>query len=365
MQVSRIIAALEKWAPPVLQESYDNAGLLTGNPSADCTGILCTLDVTEKVIEEARGGNCNLIVAHHPLIFSPLKKITGSTAVERTLIEAIRNNIGIYAIHTNLDNILQGVNGKMADKLGLTGRRVLEPKTGTLQKLYTFVPVAHLEKVRNVLFQAGAGHIGRYSECSFTAEGQGTFKALPGASPFTGNLNERHTENEMKLEVIFPVHLRQDIIDALKQSHPYEEVAYDIVQLVNSHDATGSGLFGRLDQPISEHEFLTLVKNAFDAPVVRHTPLRNRPVSTVALCGGAGSFLTKKARAAGADAYLSADFKYHEFFEGDEKMLVCDIGHFESEQFTMDLLVEHLTGNFPTFAIRKSAIRTNPVQYYF
>ena len=365
MQFQRIIGTLEKWAPPVLQESYDNAGLLTGHPSQECTGVLCTLDVTEKVIAEALATNCNLIVAHHPLIFTPLKRITGSNPVERNIIQAIKHDIGIYAIHTNLDNILEGVNGKIADKLGITNRRVLEPKVDTLRKLYTFVPIDHIEKVRNALFEAGAGHIGQYSECSFTSEGQGTFRAAPGASPYVGAINQRHVEKEMKLEVIFPFHLMNTIIESLKQSHPYEEVAFDVVRLVNSHDATGSGLIGLLENAISEQEFLSLVKNAFDPQVIRHTTLRNKPVQTVSVCGGAGSFLTKKARAAGADVFLSADFKYHEFFEGDEKMLLCDIGHFESEQFTIDLLAEYLTGNFPTFAIRKSATRTNPVYYHF
>lgn len=365
MQLSRIISSLERWAPPVLQESYDNAGLLTGHPSLECTGIVCTLDVTEKIIAEALSHNCNLIVAHHPFVFTPLKKITGSTAVERTLIQAIKHDIAVYAIHTNLDNILQGVNGKMADRLGITQRRVLEPKPNTLRKLYTFVPVAHFESVQAALFKAGAGHIGQYSECSFSSEGQGTFKAGSGTTPFVGNVGERHTENELKLEVIFPFHLQDAIIRSLKEAHPYEEVAYEVVQLENTHDATGSGLIGPLEKPMNEKDFLELVKIQFGAPMVRHTTLRNRPVSTVALCGGAGSFLAGKAKAAGADVYLSADFKYHEFFAGDENMLVCDIGHFESEQFTMDLLVEQLTGNFPTFAIRKSGISTNPVKYYF
>ena len=364
MQLAGIIASLEKWAPPVLQESYDNAGLLTGDPLQDCTGILCTLDVTENSIREALDHHCNLIIAHHPFLFTPLKKITGATAVERTLIQAIKHDIAVYAIHTNLDNILHGVNGKIADRLGLRERSVLVPRANTLQKLFTFVPLAHFEKVRTALFEAGAGNIGQYSDCSFSSEGSGTFKASPEANPFVGNVGERHTEKEWKLEVIFPFYLQREIIRALKKAHPYEEVAYDVVQLLNVHDATGSGLVGKFEKPVGEKDFLDLVKKKFDVNVVRHTALRNKFVSTVALCGGAGSFLVKKARAAGADVFLSADFKYHEFFEGDENMLLCDIGHFESEQFTIDLLVEHLTGNFPTFAIRKSGISTNPVRYY-
>ena len=364
MLLSEIIASLEKWAPPVLQESYDNAGLLTGNPSQECTGIICALDVTEKSIREAIDHHCNLIVAHHPVLFTPLKKITGDSAVERTLIHAIKHDIAVYAIHTNLDNILHGVNGKMADRLGLMERKVLDPKANTLRKLYTFVPVAHFEKVQNALFDAGAGHIGQYSDCSFSSEGHGTFKASRGANPFVGNVGERHIERELKLEIVFPFYLQHQIINALKFAHPYEEVAYDVVQLLNVHEATGSGLIGKFDKPLSEKEFLAAVKKVFNAEVIRHTLPRNKLVSTVALCGGAGSFLVKKARSAGADVFLSSDFKYHEFFEGDENMMVCDIGHFESEQFTMDLLVEHLTGNFPTFAIRKSGISTNPVRYF-
>jgi dinuclear metal center YbgI/SA1388 family protein len=365
MQLSRIIASLENWAPSVLQETYDNAGLLTGDPLQDCTGVICALDVTENIISEAIGNSCNLIVAHHPFLFTPLKKITGSTAVERTLIQAIKHDIAVYAIHTNLDNVLHGVNGKIADRLGIIQRQVLEPKANTLRKLYTFVPVASMESVRSALFKAGAGHIGQYSECSFSSEGHGTFKASAGTAPFVGKVGERHTEKELKLEVIFPFYLQKNIISSLKGAHPYEEVAYDVVQLENTHEVTGSGLIGHLQNPMSEKEFLMLVKKQFETPLIRHTALRNRTVNKVALCGGAGSFLARKAKAAGADAYLSADFKYHEFFEGDENMILCDIGHFESEQFTMDLLVEHLTGNFPTFAIRKSVVSTNPVRYYF
>jgi dinuclear metal center YbgI/SA1388 family protein len=364
MQIGEITGFLESLAPPFLQEPYDNSGLLTGHKSWECSGVLVSLDATEDVIAEAKAKGCNLVVTHHPIIFSGLKKITGSNYVERAVISSIKHDIAIYAIHTNLDNILSGVNAKMAEKLGLNHCSVLKPKPAVLKKLYTFVPSAHIEVVRTAIFEAGAGHIGHYSECSFMAGGTGTFKAGEGSNPFVGEINKRHTEEELKLEVIFPAWLEYGLIKALKESHPYEEVAFDIISLDNQTDQYGSGIVGELAQPVTEVEFLNLLKQQFGLTTLRHTPLLNKPIKKVALCGGAGSFLTKTAIAAGADIFITADIKYHEFFDADGKMVLADIGHWESEQFTIDLLADNLKQKFPTFAVLKTGVKTNPVHYF-
>ena len=364
MKIAEIIQALEAIAPPVLQEHYDNAGLITGNADWICTGVLCTLDATEIIIEEAISLGCNLIVAHHPIVFKGLKKITGKNYVEKTIINAIKNDIAVYAIHTNLDNVLQGVNNKIADKLQLINRQILLPKENMLMKLYTFVPLEFAEKVRTAIFNSGAGSIGNYSECSFNAEGKGTFKAGENTNPFVGEKNIRHTENEIKIEVIFPAYSKNNIVDALLKSHPYEEVAYDIISLKNHYQTIGSGLTGELSTETTEEDFLQLLKSAFGLQVIRHTRLLQKPVKKIAVCGGAGSFLIGKAFAAKADFYITADIKYHEFFDANGQMVIADIGHWESEQFTIELLHEVLQEKFPNFAVLKTKSRTNPVYYF-
>jgi dinuclear metal center YbgI/SA1388 family protein len=364
MKIAEIIKVLEKTAPISLQESYDNAGLITGSQGWECTGIICSLDATEEVVMEAKQKGCNLIVAHHPIVFSGLKKITGRNYVEKTVIAAIKNDIAIYAIHTNLDNVIYGANNKIADKIGLLNRKILAPKTGQLIKMFTFVPVNEADKVRDALFEAGAGHIGNYSETSFNSQGFGTFKGNENSNPHVGQQGKRHQENELKLEVIFPSWLQFDVVTALKASHPYEEVAYDIVQLSNDYQQVGSGLVGELPEEMDETMVLHLLKTSFRLSVIKHTPLLGKKVKKIALCGGAGSFLIGKAISAGADFYVTGDIKYHEFFDANNRIVVADIGHWESEQFTMELLVELLQHNFPTFAILKTEVDTNPVQYF-
>ncbi|MBL7725855.1 MAG: Nif3-like dinuclear metal center hexameric protein [Chitinophagaceae bacterium] len=364
MKISTITGFLESLANTSLQEAYDNAGLITGDTNWDCTGVICSLDATEEIVNEAIEKKCNLIVAHHPIIFGGLKKINGKNYVEKTVITAIKNDIAIYAIHTNLDNVIEGVNGKIAAMLGLQNLSVLSPRDNILKKLFTFVPLAQAEQVRAAVFEAGGRHIGNYSECSFNTEGAGTFKAGQGTDPFVGRVGERHFEKEVKVEVIFPGFLETKIIAAMKEAHPYEEVAYDVVNLSNAHPGIGSGIVGELPSSVDEKQFLSLVKQLFKLSVVRHTPLVNRPVKKVAICGGAGSFLISKALAAGADAYITADMKYHEFFDANGRMLITDVGHYESEQFTINLLQEVLAEKFPTFAVLKTEVETNPVRYF-
>jgi dinuclear metal center YbgI/SA1388 family protein len=364
IKIAGVVSFLESLAHPSLQEHYDNAGLITGEANWECKGIICSLDATEDVIKEAIEKKCNLVVAHHPIIFGGLKKINGKNYVEKTIIRAIKNDIAIYAIHTNLDNVIHGVSGMMARLLGLQNLKVLSPRPNTLKKLFTFVPVDKAEQVRQAIFAAGGGQIGNYSECSFNAEGEGTFKGDEGTNPYVGQPGKRHTETEIKIEVILPSYLENKIVAALKGAHPYEEVAYDVVELSNMNPDTGSGVIGMLPVPIEEKEFLTRVKDVFQVPVVRHTSFLEKPIHRVALCGGAGSFLVPKVLAAGADAYITADMKYHEFFDANDQMLIADIGHYESEQFTIRLLQEVLEQKFPTFAVLKTAVRTNPVQYF-
>jgi len=364
MKIQDITSLLEKIAPPSLQESYDNAGLLTGAGSWECSGILVSLDATEEIVEEAISKKCNLIVAHHPIIFKGLKKINGKNYVEQTIIRAIKNDIAIYAIHTNLDNVMQGVNGKIADMLGLTNRKILLPKENLLQKLAVFVPAAHKEKLLEALFRSGAGNIGNYSECSFGSEGTGSFKAGENTNPFVGKAGERHYENEIKIEVIFPVWLQAQVLTAMKSAHPYEEIAFDIYGLDNSYDQTGSGMIGELENGIDEKAFLDQLKKIFKVSVIRHTAFTGKPIKRVALCGGAGSFLTNAAKSAGADVYISSDIKYHEFFDAEGRLLLADIGHYESEQFTIDLLFDILSEKFLNFAVLKTGVNTNPVKYF-
>ena len=363
MKIKEIIQVIEQFAPLQYQESYDNAGLIFGQADREVTNVLLTLDATEAVIDEAVAKGCNLVIAHHPIVFGGLKKINGNSYVERVAIKAIKNDVAVYAAHTNLDNVRNGVCAQMAGMLGLEECRVLQPKRGLLKKLYTFVPEADVEVVRAALFEAGAGNIGRYSECSFNGTGQGTFKGAEGTNPYVGTPGERHFEAEIKLEVIFPVYLEGKILKALLVAHPYEEVAYDIVSLDNAYQQVGSGLVGVLPEAMEEMQFLQYVKQQFQTGCVKYTPLRGRSVKKVALCGGAGSFLLKQAIAAGADAYISSDFKYHEFFDADNQLIIADIGHFESEQFTVELFYHILTEKFRNFAPLKSTIKTNPVNY--
>jgi dinuclear metal center YbgI/SA1388 family protein len=365
MQISEIINFLETIAPPSLQESYDNAGLLTGMPEWECGGALVSLDITDDIIDEAIKLKCNLLIAHHPLIFKGLKRLNGKDPVSRNIIRAIKNDLAIYAIHTNLDNVRHGVNGRIAEMLELQECEILHPQSGRLKKLICFVPIALTDMVRQALFVAGAGQIGRYAGCSFSTEGTGSFTAGQGASPFVGKDGQPHMEKESRLEVIFPEYIERQILSALKGAHPYEEVAYDILTLDNEHGGIGSGMTGLLPKPVEESTFLARVKEAFRIPVIRHSAFSGKLVNRVSLCGGAGSFLVSKAIAAKSDVFLTADLKYHDFFEADGKILLADIGHFESEQFTSDLVYGLLKEKFPTFAVLKTGVITNPVNYFF
>jgi dinuclear metal center YbgI/SA1388 family protein len=364
MKIGELLSAIEVFAAPELQEDYDNAGLITGKRGWNCTGVLCTLDITVGVIKEALQYNCNLIISHHPIVFKGLKRVNGSNYVEEIIIAAIKNDIAIYAAHTNLDNVVLGVNHTIANKLDLQNTSILQPKNKMLRRLITFAPLDKAEQVRQAVFAAGAGHIGNYSECSFNGEGVGTFKARKGADPYIGEIGKQHQERETKIEIVFPFYLENQVVKALIDNHPYEEVAYDIFTMENVHYGIGAGVVGELKAEMQEEDFLKMLKDRFGLKVIRHTALRKKPVKKVAVCGGAGSFLIKKALYSGADIYISSDIKYHEFFDAEGRMVIADIGHYESEQFTVDLLHGLLAEKFPTFALLKTEVNTNPVQYF-
>lgn len=364
MKIKNISSFLEDIAPLSLQESYDNAGLLAGDSNWECTGAVVCLDVTEAVIQEAIDKKYNLVVAHHPLIFKGLKKITGKNFVEKCLIKAIKNDIAIYAIHTNLDNVLQGVNTKIAEKLTLQNCEVLIPKNSILKLLSVYVPVANEDNLKESLFKAGAGNIGNYSECGFSFLGEGTFLPGEASNPKIGEKGLRHTEAEKKLEVIFPAWLETNIIKTMKENHPYEEVAYHINSLDNTYQEVGTGMKGTLPQVMEETEFLALLQKQFGTACIKHSALTGKKINKVGLCGGAGSFAIKDAINCGCDVYVTSDIKYHDFFEADGNILLVDIGHYESEQFTQELLVELLKQKFLNFAVLKTGVNSNPVHYY-
>lgn len=365
VKISEVIDLLNNWAHPSLQETYDNAGVICGNVLQNVTGVLISLDCLESTVEEAIKLKANLIIAHHPIVFSGIKSITGKNYVERTLIKAIQNNIVIFAIHTNLDNVLNGVNYKIAKLLHLKDVAVLKPMKGKLLKFYTYVPKAHLENVKNAIFKAGAGNIGNYRDCSFSVDGIGTFKPNTHAKPFVGEVNKAQFEAEVKLEVILPFYKKNEVLKALKQAHPYEEVAYEFIVTENYAQNFGSGMVGNLEKPISENDFFDLLKKTFKLKVIKHTALLNKKILRVAVCGGAGSFLLNNAKAANAQIFITSDFKYHEYFDAENNIIIADIGHYESEQFTIDLIGDFLNRNFSTFAVHLSKVNTNPVHYYF
>lgn len=364
MRIKELTDALEAWAPRSLQEEYDNCGLQVGDPRSEVDAAMVCLDCTEEVVEEAARTGCGLVISHHPVIFRGLKSLSGGGPVERTLLAAIKHNIALYAIHTNLDNVIDGVNGEIAARLGLCGLSVLDPKSAQLRKLVVYVPMEHSDAVRNAIFSAGAGQVGNYAECSFTVGGMGTFLPGQGTDPFIGEQGQREAVSEFRMEFIYHQPQERNVLEAMFAAHPYEEVAYDLLPLANTYQRTGSGLIGEWTEPMDERAFLERLKEVFGLAVVRHTRLVGKPVKRVAMCGGSGAFLIGKAKAAGADAYLTGDVKYHEFFEADGRMLLADIGHYGSEQFTMHLIQRRLSELFPTFAVRLTKTVTDPIHHF-
>lgn len=362
-KIKEIADALEMFAPLPLQDGYDNAGLQIGLTDAEVTGVLLCLDVTEDVIEEAVASGCNLIVSHHPLLFRPLKRITGSNYVERCVMKAIAGGIAIYSAHTNLDNAQGGVNYRIANKLGLKNIRILVPKENSLLKLAVYVPTDHADRVREALFSAGCGSIGKYDACSYNVNGTGTFRAGEGCSPFCGTIGTVHQEPEIRIETILPAYLKNRVIRALSASHPYEEPAYDIYPLQNNWNTAGSGVVGELETECDELLFLNKVKETFSVGSLRHTALRGKSIKRVALCGGAGASFSDAALGVNADIYITGEARYHELFDNCDKMIYAIIGHYESEQYTTEILREIISEKFPAIPIKETAIKTNPINY--
>jgi dinuclear metal center YbgI/SA1388 family protein len=363
-KIKDITNFLETLAPLSLKESYDNAGLIVGNPQTDVTGILVTLDSTETIVEEALSKGCNLIVAHHPIVFKGLKKLNGKNYVERTVMQAIKNDVAIYATHTNLDHVVGGVNFMIAERLGLQNVHILAPKNDVLMKLVIFIPVENTQNVLDALYNAGVGQIGNYDHCSFQVRGTGSFRPNQNANPHIGTVNTDEAVIENRIEVIFPAYLENQVMAALRNAHPYEEVAHYLTLLQNQHQEVGAGAVGNLPEALSVHDFLAYLKQNMNLNVIRHTALVKATIQKIAVCGGAGSFLLNDAVRAEADVFITADFKYHEFFDADGRIIICDIGHYESEVFTKELLQRYLSKKFPNFATILSETITNPVNYY-
>jgi len=364
MRLRELCSYLDSAVPLSFQESYDNSGLQIGLPEREITSAIITLDVTEEVMDEAISVKCDLIISHHPLIFTGIKRITDRTFTERILLKAIKNNIAVYSSHTNLDIFNNGVSRKMAEKLNLKKIKVLAPLERKLLKLVTYIPGSHLDKVRNALFEAGAGVTGNYDRCGFSTKGTGSFRGNDTTKPFVGDRGKIHFEDEIRFETVLYSHLRDIVIKALLSAHPYEEVAYDIYNLENKNIDAGLGCLGQFDSPITENDFLKLVFSVFDAKGVRYSKPTGKSVKKVALCGGSGASLLNEAVASGADVFLTSDVKYHNFFDAENKILLIDAGHFESEKFSTEILKDLIMKKFPKFAVRFSETNTNPINYF-
>ncbi len=363
MKIKEITQFLEGIAPLNYQEGYDNSGLIVGDENTKVTSVLICLDSVEEVIEEAIENRCNLVIAHHPIIFSGLKKLNGKNHIERTIIKAIKNDIAIYAIHTNLDNIKGGVSSKISDLLDLKNQRVLSPKKDLLRKLEVYVPKENAEEVKNALFESGAGSIGDYTNCSFQSKGVGTFLPNEDSQPSIGEVGTQERVEEVKIEVIFPKNIEKSMLTGMKKVHPYEEVAYQIYILDNVFQDVGAGIIGELENEMDSSDFLEFVKNTMQTDCVRHTDLVKNKIKKVAVCGGSGSFLLNNAKEVGADIFITGDLKYHEFFNAENNIIIADVGHYESEQFTKELIYDLLINNFSKFAVLLSKINTNPINY--
>ena len=363
MRIKELFQLIEQLAPLPLQEDYDNSGLQVGDQSREATGVLLSIDVTENVIDEAIALGCNLIISHHPLAFRPFKSLTGKNYVERCMMKAIKNDIAIYAAHTNLDNAQGGVNFKLAEMLELQNVKILQPKENALLKFVTTVPVLHADSVRNALFNAGAGHIGNYDSCSYNLKGEGTFRPREGANPHIGEIETLHVEPEVRIETVIPIMKKEEVLRALLAVHPYEEPVFDLFPIANEWGQNGSGVVGVLPEAMPEQEFLYLLKDIFNLPTIRHTKIEGREIRDVAICGGAGASLLPRAISYGADAFITGEARYNDYYDVEGRILLAVVGHYESEICTKDIFFDLISKKFPTFALHKSAFDSNPVKY--
>ena len=363
MKVKDFTNYLEQLAPLTYQEEYDNSGLIIGDFNMEVKGVLITLDCNDKVLDEAINNKCNLLITHHPIIFKGLKKINNDSLTDKLVIKAIKNNIAIYSIHTNLDNIVNGVNSEIAKRLKLKNCRVLSSKNECLRQLVFYCPKENTTDLIEKLCSVGAGAIGNYNNCSFKSSGVGTFKPLENSNPNKGVKGKLYNSKEDKVELVFLKDKQNKIIQTLQENHPYEEIAYQIYILDNKIKSIGSGLVGELDEPVDSILFLKQLKKIMNLELVRHTHVNKDVIKKIALCGGSGSFLIDKAIYSNADIFITSDIKYHQFFDIGNKIILADIGHYESEQFTKNLVYDYLTKKFTKFAILLSKVNTNPINY--
>ncbi|TDU42810.1 dinuclear metal center YbgI/SA1388 family protein [Gelidibacter sediminis] len=363
MIIQDVINHLEILAPLAYAEEFDNVGLLVGDKNEKLKGVLVTLDTLESVVDEAIDNNCNLIVSFHPIIFKGLKKINGSSYVERVVLKAIKNDIAIFSIHTALDNALQGVNAIICNTLGIESKKILIPQKGTIKKLTTYVPQKDADVLRTALFNVGAGQIGNYDNCSYNVEGIGTFRGNEASDPKVGERFEYRQEQETQISVTFQKHLEHNILKSLVENHPYEEVAFEVTTLDNYNQHIGIGMVGELPNEMNTDDFLQFVKQKMKVATIRHSELIKNKVKRIAVLGGSGSFAIGAAKSVKADMFITADLKYHDFFSAENQIILADIGHYESEQFTKSYLADYLSKKITNFAVVLSTINTNPVKY--
>jgi dinuclear metal center YbgI/SA1388 family protein len=364
VKLKELTSYLDSAVPLAFQESYDNSGLQAGSPERDIASAMITLDITENVIEEAIANKCDVVISHHPLIFHGIKSLTDKSITERVLWKAIRHDVAIYSAHTNLDSFEYGVSRKLAEKLYLKEVKVLSPAENMLLKLVTFIPESYLDQVRSAIFNAGAGVTGNYDNCGFFVSGTGSFRGNENSKPFVGKAGSVHHENEVRFETVLYSYLRDIVIKALLSAHPYEEVVYDLYALQNKNTETGTGCVGVYNDPVSENDFLKLVSDVLDAKGIRHSALRDKKIRKVALCGGSGASFIDSAIKSGADVFLTADLKYHDFFKGESELLLVDAGHFETEKYSVEIIKDLIIKKFPKFAVRFSKTNTNPINYF-
>lgn len=364
MTVGDFCLFLENNFPLELQEEYDNSGLQIGKYNNEIYGILISLDITEEVINEALEYGDNLILSHHPLIFSQIKKISDKNNLGKIIYKAIENNLAIYSAHTNVDNNFNGINLYISKLLNLKNPEILVPASNYLFKLITFVPESNANKVREAILNEGAGFIGNYDMCSFNTQGTGTFRPLENTNPYLGETYQLNFVNEVRIETIVPKHLLNKVVTTLLANHPYEEVAYDIYPLNNKYSKAGSGIIAELEDYMETIDFFELVKKTFNLKTIKHSKLNKKNIKRIAICGGSGAFLIKEAINKNVDLFLTGEIKYHQYFEAENKIILVEIGHYESENLIKDFFYDFLTKKLSKFAIHKSKIDTNPIKYF-
>lgn len=364
MRCKDIFDRIERWAPREIAWERDNIGLQVGSADREVNKILLTLDLTEPALKKALEQNCSLIITHHPLIFNPLKKIDIQNNLKSRLIEKlIKNNITLYSAHTNLDYTKKGVSFILAEKLALKNLRFLSPIERTQSKIVVFTPSYSLEKVSDAIFSAGGGIIGEYSECSFRSNGKGTFRGSELSNPSIGIKKKKEIVDEIRLEVVADNWKINSVMHAIKKVHPYEEPAIDIYPLKNRGNY-GVGAVGELNKPMSAAYFLNYVLDKLKIRNFRYSGKSGGMISKIAVCGGAGSEYINDAVNAGADAFITADVRYHAFQEAEGKILLIDAGHYETEIFALDAVSRFLKKNFEDIEIIKFTKNVNPVIFY-